>query len=136
MTSEPDEEAVFQRLEADECERLVRDNTVGRVAWLSRLGLQVLPVTYTVIDRNLYFRTAAKSILADFAEPTEVAVQVDDIDQDTSSGWSVLLQGEARITDLEPDQLPEPWAPGERRVVVVIVPQRYSGRVVTKRAED
>lgn len=132
MSQELDEEATFQTLDPDECEHLVRNSGVGRVAWLSRLGLQVLPVTYTVIDRNLYFRTSAKSILADFGEPTEVAVQVDDIDQDTSSGWSVLVQGEARITDLEPEQLPEPWAPGERRTVVVIVPVRYSGRAVSK----
>ncbi len=136
MTEDVEEEATFQRLEDDECEHLVRNATVGRVAWLSRLGLQVLPVTYTVMERNLYFRTAAKSILADFGEPTEVAVQIDDIDQDTASGWSVLVQGEARITDLEPDQLPEPWAPGERRTVVVIAPKRYSGRAVSKRAAE
>lgn len=126
-----DEEGTFEKLESAECEHLVRGATVGRVAWLSRRGLQVLPVSYTYVEGCLLFRTSSSSILAELATPSEVAVQIDDIDADTASGWSVLVQGEARITELSAEKLPEPWAPGERNVVVSIKPRSFSGRAVS-----
>jgi nitroimidazol reductase NimA-like FMN-containing flavoprotein (pyridoxamine 5'-phosphate oxidase superfamily) len=129
MTSE--EEGTFERLDPAECEHLVRGASVGRVAWLSRRGLQVLPVTYMFAEGLILFRTSAQSILAELIAPSEVAVQIDDIDADTSSGWSVLVQGEARITENPPASLPEPWAPGDRNVIVAITPRSYSGRAVS-----
>lgn len=134
--SSAEDEGTFERLDPGECEHLVRDASVGRVAWLSRRGLQVLPVTYTVIDGVIMFRTSAKSILSELTTPNDVAVQVDDIDPDTASGWSVLVQGEARITDTPPSELPIPWAPGERNVVVAITPRTYSGRAVSARGSE
>jgi nitroimidazol reductase NimA-like FMN-containing flavoprotein (pyridoxamine 5'-phosphate oxidase superfamily) len=130
MTSVEDE-GTFDRLDPAECEHLVRGVSVGRVAWLSRRGLQVLPVMYTVVDGKLYFRTSSESILSELTTLSDVAVQIDDIDTDTASGWSVLVQGEARVSSTPPNMFPEPWAPGPRNVVVEITPRSYSGRAIS-----
>ncbi|WP_051208530.1 pyridoxamine 5'-phosphate oxidase family protein [Propionicicella superfundia] len=129
--SSVEDEGTFERLDPAECEHLVRGVSVGRVAWLSRRGLQVLPVRYTVADGKIYFRTSSESILAELTTLSEVAVQIDDIDTDTASGWSVLVQGEARVSSTPPGMFPEPWAPGPRNVVVEIIPRSYSGRAVS-----
>lgn len=129
--SSVDDEGTFERLDPAECEQLVREVSVGRVAWLSRRGLQVLPIRYTVVDQKIYFRTSATSILSELTSLSQVAVQIDDLDADTASGWSVLVQGQARVSANPPTDFPEPWAPGPRNVVVEIAPVSYSGRAVS-----
>jgi hypothetical protein len=53
---------------------------------------------------------------------------VDDIDDDTHTGWSVLVRGRCR--DAEPDDEPDPdvWAPGTRRVLFAIEAREVTGR--------
>lgn len=126
--SSAEEEGTFEALDPAECEHLVRGVSVGRVAWLSRRGLQVLPIRYTVSDQKIYFRTSAASILSELTTLNEVAVQIDDIDAQTASGWSVLVQGHARVSSNPASDFPQPWAPGVRDVVVEITPLSYSGR--------
>lgn len=123
----------FTRLSGDECRLLVHGHSIGRVAWVSATGLQVLPVTYTVIDELILFRTFPESVLGELAEPVEVAFEVDDIDVATATGWSVLVRGESAAYSGEPPgpQQLEPWAPGARPLTVAITPSAYSGRAVS-----
>ena len=64
-----------------------------------------------------------------------MAFEIDEIDRSARGGWSVLVQGPAHhVTADELDAAAgtrvEPWAPGDREMVVRIVPSRITGRRV------
>lgn len=126
----------FERIEPDECRRMLDSTTVGRVCWISPTrGLQVLPVTYTMHQGTIGFAVARTSVLGELAEPVEVAFQVDDIDAETSTGWSILVHGEARALTESAGELNAPWAPGERDLLIGITPRSVSGRLVSADVE-
>lgn len=122
----------FEKIEPDECRRMLSSTTVGRVCWISPTrGLQVLPVTYTMRDRTITFAVARTSVLGELAGPVEVAFQVDDIDASTSTGWSILVHGQARELTGPVDGLNLPWAPGERDLVIGVATDSVTGRLVS-----
>jgi hypothetical protein len=124
----------FTRLSGDECRQLLRARGVGRVGWESGDGPQILPVTYSMTGELIAFRTRPDTIMGEFLEPIRVSFEIDDVDEDTATGWSVLVRGTARgyLGEL-PDgvKLPQPWAPGDHPLTVVIEPSDYSGRAVS-----
>ena len=48
------------------------------------------------IRHDVVFRTSPHGVLAQLAHPTEVAFEIDDIDQNRGAGWSVLVEGVPR----------------------------------------
>jgi hypothetical protein len=76
----------------------------------------------------------------ELVRPTEVAMEIDELDQNTRRGWSVVVQGRAQGV-AEPDQLVRlwtvggvvPWAAGVRNVFIQITPHKVTGRVVAAR---
>ncbi|MFT3969940.1 MAG: pyridoxamine 5'-phosphate oxidase family protein [Micropruina sp.] len=120
-------------LDAAECRLLLATRNFGRVGWNSASGVQILPVSYGMVDDLIVFRTAAGSPLAQLVHPVEVSFQVDDLDGETSTGWSVLVHGTsgAPVASL-PDEMPDPWAPGDRPIVIGILPDHYTGRSIAK----
>lgn len=122
----------FLTIDPDECRRLLGDASVGRVSWVSSDGLQVLPVNYVLVDDSVVFRVAAGTILAELTTPAQVAFEVDDLDQATATGWSVLLRGRSSAYEGDPAAVASrAWAPGVRDVVVKIAPHSWSGRAVS-----
>jgi len=124
----------FTRLSGDECRQLVRSRAVGRVAWASGSGVQVLPVSYTVTGERIAFATSPDSVMRAFLEPIDVAFEVDDVEEATATGWSVVVRGRASgHLDAAPDgiQQPRAWVPGDHRLTVVIEPASYTGRAVS-----
>jgi nitroimidazol reductase NimA-like FMN-containing flavoprotein (pyridoxamine 5'-phosphate oxidase superfamily) len=127
--------ARMEALNVKECMRLLTDKPVGRVAFWGPDGPQVLPVNHAVVDGDVVFRVAAHSEMAQALSGSTVAFEVDDIDDITQSGWSVLVVGSSEYVE-DPDamtersgrRLPEPWAPGVRTLVVRVVTHRVSGR--------
>lgn len=124
-------------LDPDECRSLLSTHGVGRVAVTTSDGPAVVPVNYEVVDDAIAFRTAPGSVPA-AAVGSEVAFEVDHVDEAMSQGWSVLVVGPARaVTD--PDAVREltdhahttPWAGGEREMWVSIRPTRVTGRRIT-----
>ena len=120
-------------IDTPECRQLLTEGTVGRVGWQSAEGLVVLPVAYGVhTDGRLGFRVGAGSVLAELARPTSAVFEVDDLDMDTATGWSVLARGRTRAWQGEfPAGLCRPWAPGERGLAIEFVPDTCSGRSVS-----
>lgn len=120
-------------VDPDECRSLLRETVVGRVSWRSTVGLVTLPVTYGVHhDGRIAFRVAETGLLAELALGAEVAFEADDLDAETLTGWSVLVQGEAaRWAGDFPAGLRRPWAPGQRTLAIQISPSTYSGRSVS-----
>jgi uncharacterized protein len=57
----------------------------------------------------VYFRTLPDGLLAELAEPTSVALAVDELEQQTRSGWSIVLHGQSSAVR-EPEELADLWA--------------------------
>ena len=119
------------RLDTAECRLPLGSRSFGRVGWNSAAGVQILPVSYGIVDDLIVIRTQAGSPLAELVRPLEVSFQVDDLDDETSTGWSVLVHGTsgASVSALPPN-MPSPWAPGDRPIVIGIAVDHYAGRPI------
>lgn len=125
MTREP--VTYFERLEADECWALLADAAVGRIAWQSPDGLTVVPVNYVADGRRIIFHTAPGTTLAALVETTDVAFEVDQVDEETAVGWSVLARG----TTAPVDAASVSWLAEDRTVGIMINPSSLQGRVLS-----
>ncbi|HUR23174.1 MAG TPA: pyridoxamine 5'-phosphate oxidase family protein [Acidimicrobiales bacterium] len=127
-------------LSRGECLRLLTQSRVGRVVVTDRALPAAFPVNFAVLDEDVVFQTTTGSKL-EAAEGEEVmAFEVDDIDPVRRSGWSVLVQGLARVIS-DPDELAraralglEPWAPAASFQFVRIRTELMSGRRLLPRA--
>ncbi|WP_329461647.1 helix-turn-helix domain-containing protein [Streptomyces sp. NBC_01431] len=127
-------DAALVSLDEDECRRLLSTHGVGRVATYGTNGPAVLPVNYVLAGAGVAFRTSEQGALAE-ASGTEVAFEVDHIDDAMRRGWSVLAVGQLeRVTDdaavrrLEDTARSLPWAGGDRPLWMTVAPQRLTGR--------
>jgi nitroimidazol reductase NimA-like FMN-containing flavoprotein (pyridoxamine 5'-phosphate oxidase superfamily) len=136
-----DSTSEFRAITPARCEELLQSQSVGRVAWQAADGPQILPVTYAWHEGTIIFRTSPYGVLSELIRPTEVALEIDDLDQNSRRGWSVVVQGRAQGV-AEPDQLVRmwtvgsvvPWARGVRNVFIQITPYKVTGRVVAARS--
>ena len=133
---------VIEELDEAESLRLISAGGIGRIAYQSRFGPAVLPVNYTLHDGAIVFRTARHSALDEDLQTGIaggdylVAFEIDDIDMAGQMGWSVLIQGPAHhVTGPERDAAfaacAEPWAPGNRELLVRIRPSHVFGRRIS-----
>lgn len=132
-----DESRQFSALSEPRCRELLQSTDLARVAWQTADGPQILPVTYVCHGDCLVFRTSPYGPLSDLIEPTNVALEVDQLDQQRRSGWSVVVQGRAAAVR-EPAEMVRlwtvaglvPWAPGVRNVFIQVTPRLISGRLL------
>lgn len=130
----------FSAITPARCADLLSTQSVGRVAWQAPDGLQILPVSYVFSDGRIVFRTSPDSVLSDLSSLSDVVFEVDEIDQRTHRGWSVVAHGQAQAV-AEPQQLNRlltdagvvPWAPGDRKMLIQITPAKMTGRTVSAR---
>jgi nitroimidazol reductase NimA-like FMN-containing flavoprotein (pyridoxamine 5'-phosphate oxidase superfamily) len=121
-------------LTAYDCWRLLATEEIARVAWVGPDGVTIVPVSYTVTDRTLWFRTQPYSALGRQGKGARVAVEVDQLDHATNSAWSVVAVGTMR--PVNPGDVPHEvmqmhvWVPGPRSVVVCVDPVEVTGRRV------
>jgi transcriptional regulator with XRE-family HTH domain len=126
---------VVSWLSAAECLLLLGSVPVGRVAFVVNGPPLVLPVNFTLQGTDVIIQTAAMSPLAEMARGRRlVSFEVDDIDEPSRLGWSVLCHGPTRLA-MEADQrsddldaLTQPWIGSDRRTVVVLSPTQVTGR--------
>jgi transcriptional regulator with XRE-family HTH domain len=121
-------------LAEEECWDLIARGGIGRVVLDTERGPVALPVTFGVLDGRILFHTSAAGDIARAFPSEGASFEVDRIDEALGEGWSVLLTGAATVvTDrallaraaaLEV----EPWAGGDRPVVVCLVPHAVTGR--------
>jgi uncharacterized protein len=118
----------------EDCVRfLVGTTTVGRLAFRSSRGQQLLPVNFVFRSERVYFTTSPDSILAELAEGCDdVAFEIDYPDRLMQHGWSVLVKGTTKKVsptdvDLSP-KAPRPWAPGVRDILIELTPDEITGR--------
>lgn len=129
----------LERLEPEECLRLISPGGVGRVAFNEPGGPAILPVNYVIHDNAVVFRTAFGGPLDDNLRTGvqgvefKIGFEVDRIDDASREGWSVLVRGGAHhVSDDERASVDasdvQPWAGGDRELYVRIVPAEITGR--------
>jgi uncharacterized protein len=139
--SDADSIPEFKPISPSRCQELLESRSIGRIAWQAADGPQILPVTYACLDGTIIFRTSPYGVLSELIRPTEVAMEIDELDQESRQGWSVVVQGRAQGV-AEPDQLVRmwtvggvvPWASGIRNVFIQIIPHRMTGRIAAARS--
>lgn len=123
-------------LPADECRRLLATRQLGRIGLPGTPFPVILPVNFMLDGDAVVIRTDSPTITA-VAHHTRVAFEVDDVDERTRSGWSVLVQAFAEeVTGDRRAELVErmrtaggtPWAPGEHGHWIRLVPEVVTGR--------
>ena len=122
-------------LTAEECLDRLRAGSVGRIAFLAPGGIRIVPVNYSVVDKRIVVRTSPYSELGSYAADAQAAFEIDGIDEEARSGWSVVAAGRLRrVTDAEEierirrDAGPEPWAAGARALYLCLDWRDLSGR--------
>lgn len=128
------------QLTRTECDALLRSARFGRVVYTDRALPACTPVNYAVDGQSIVFRTTAGSRLAKATDHEVVAFEVDDIDDLTESGWTVVVTGNAMpITGISElvrvAQLGlSAWPDGQREHWIRLSPGIVSGRRLTAAA--
>ena len=98
----------------------------------------VFPVNYAVEGDHVYFRTAPGTKLEAASHNAIVAFQIDHIDPEAHTGWSVLVVGPSSVLD-DPDaverlaDLPLPrWISGGPETLVALKAELVSGREIAE----
>lgn len=129
-------EGHFVVLDQDECRTLLGEAPVGRLAFVGPDGITVLPLAHTHDGNLIVVRTEPRTQLAELPEGSDVAFEVDHVDQETANGWSVLVRG--RLVDVSEELLspefmaPLPYVPGSRDVVRAVSIDSLQGRAVSR----
>jgi len=122
----------------EESWRLLAPRRFGRLGFTAHSGAQViLPVNYVVHDRTIVIRSGRGPKLDAAHRGDQVAFEVDEIDLDAHTGWSVSVTGRARwvrdaneLATLVGIDLTA-WAAGPRDELIVIEPSHVGGRRLT-----
>ena len=106
---------------------------VGRVVFVAPRGPVALPVNYRYVTGKIVLRTTVSVSKALIAQET-VGFEVDRVDEAMSEGWSVVISGVAHCVE-DPKEIIqlssldlEPWAGGNRNVLVAVSLQEVTGR--------
>lgn len=126
----------LENLSPDACFAMLATARVGRLVYHDDRGPLAVPVNYAMAGHNVVFRVEDGAKRAAMQEPL-LAFEVDEVDPDTQSGWSVLVRGvgsevdRARLPALikaMEGHFPAPWAAGIHNVWLQIEPQTVTGR--------
>jgi nitroimidazol reductase NimA-like FMN-containing flavoprotein (pyridoxamine 5'-phosphate oxidase superfamily) len=122
-------------LSEEQCLDLLGAARVGRVIVSIGALPAAFPVNFRVVKRQIVFRTVSGTKLAAAAEHSVVGFEVDEIDLERRTGWSVLVVGMAsvvadpvRIEELDRVGIGSWWASGAAAHYVVIEMGQVSGR--------
>jgi nitroimidazol reductase NimA-like FMN-containing flavoprotein (pyridoxamine 5'-phosphate oxidase superfamily) len=121
-------------LSREDCLRLLAATPVGRIVFTRHALPAVEPVNFILDGETIVIRTGVGSKLVVAARNAVVAFEIDEIDIDNHSGWSVTVVGHAEeVHDTRERQrlarLPlRPWAPGERDHFIRIQVELINGR--------
>jgi nitroimidazol reductase NimA-like FMN-containing flavoprotein (pyridoxamine 5'-phosphate oxidase superfamily) len=135
MPEYPTDHAGLEILPFDECLRLLASVPVGRIGFVASGEMVVLPVNHVVDGQDVVFRATHGSKLSAAEGEYLVAFEVDHYDEQTHSGWSVLMTGRAEMVDAEADVERmsrhglRPWVTAVQRAFWIrIRPTSISGR--------
>ena len=128
-------------IEVRRCLQLLETREVGRIGFVLGGAPEILPVNYLLDGEDIVFATAPGSKLRG-ASGAPVVFEVDDTDQATRSGWSVVVHGTAaEVTSFDPPALVSrvralplrPWATGDKPHLIRIRTKSITGRRIAPR---
>jgi uncharacterized protein len=115
----------LRELDRDECLRLLTATKFGRLAvsppdWRTPPVIRPLNYVFDASSQSVVFRSARGSKFTALLLSGQAAFEIDGIEPDAESGWSVIVQGHVEevtgspeIARLETLGL-RPWAPGDK----------------------
>ena len=130
----------LEELAVEECLELLRAHRVGRLAVSTPDGPAIFPVNYAIGADRVVFRTDPGTKL-DASVLHRVAFEIDAMEPDDGTGWSVVVEGVGREIGGAVDETSvalqalelHPFAPGEKTHLVEIQPRVISGRRLVAR---
>ncbi len=134
------EEPVLLHLDEAECLRLISPGGIGRIAYMGRYGLTVLPVRYKLHHGAILFRTSQDSQTGEDLQTGiahaeySVAFEIDEFDPAYREGWHVLIHGPAHEMTTGEERAAieesgvEPWPGGPKERAIRITPNMIAGR--------
>jgi len=129
-------------LERDQCLDLLPTVRIGRVIFTEHALPVVEPVNFLLWQGDIVIRVPDGAKLATSSGNLVVAVEIDELDPDLRTGWSVTVVGHAQlITDVgdlvELSRLfLQPWLDGRREYFVRIRTEKVTGRRVSVLADQ
>jgi hypothetical protein len=121
----------LELLDEAECLRLLGTVSIGRVGVTVASLPAIFPVTFTMHDGDVLFRTGDGTKLRAALRGAVVVFEADDADPVQHAGWSVQVVGVAEeVTDTLGELISiEPWARDDgRHHLVRIHPELLTGR--------
>lgn len=97
MPEHPTDHAGLEILPFDECLRLLASVPVGRIGFFADGEVVLLPVNHVIDGQDPVFRTAHGSKLSAAEGQNLAAFEADHYDEQTRTGWSVLVIGRAEV---------------------------------------
>ena len=124
----------LERLSSRLCWDLLASTPIGRVGVLNDSAPEIYPVNHVVDEGTIVFRTDPGSKLRGLLRSPAVCFEVDGVDPDAATGWSVLVKGMA--TEIHhPDDLRRIaelplryWTVGDKAHWIRISPAEVTGR--------
>jgi len=126
----------LEELSTQECFDLLASGRVGRLVYVDEQGPVAIPVNYAMAGTDIVFRVEQGTKRLALEQPL-VAFEVDHIDEEARSAWSVIVRGAAHEVDLNrvPELIrdtgghpPAPWAVGIHNVWLRVVSSGVTGR--------
>lgn len=115
---------------------LLGTQVVGRLVYTLRALPAVTPVNFVLRDGAIWIWTASQPSMWQAVRGAVVAFEVDEIDHEHHTGWSVVVLGVAELIR-DPEAIkrafadgPEPWAAAREEHLLRIPLTRVSGRRV------
>jgi nitroimidazol reductase NimA-like FMN-containing flavoprotein (pyridoxamine 5'-phosphate oxidase superfamily) len=120
-----------------ECWQLVAEKGVGRVGFMEDSRLRIVPTRYDAEGHTAYFRALTYGELALGGQDRAMSLQVDEVDLESFTGWSVLMSGQAHrvkdaatIASLWVLGRPHPWVSGTETQWIALVVDTIEGQRV------
>lgn len=132
-----DERTGMRCIDRDECLTLLAGEVVGRLGVIDGGSPHIFPVNFVLDGEVIVFRTDAGTKV-DAAERRPACFEIDRIDRETRSGWSVVASGrleevtkyDSRTWRRLHEHAVEPWAAGTKDHWMRLFPDRITGRRV------
>lgn len=126
-----------EELTPDQCRELLASDVVGRLGFTTPHGPRIMPLNYVLREDSVEFLTTSFSEISVYAVDQEVVFEIDHLDGNSHSGWSVLAHGVLHRHENPAEQVlrahgegPLPWAEGNRPLLLVLRWRELTGRRV------
>ncbi len=126
----------LEEIDENQCWSLASRQSIGRLAVAIGNKPDVFPVNFVIHDGSIIVKTSAGLKLAAATIGPGVAFEVDALDEESHTGWSVVFRGvateiEALDDIIEAENLGiDTWADSDKRRFLRITPTAITGRRV------